>query len=241
MLAPCYVAVCVRGDVAADFRWHWGRGGTHTAVAPATTSGTTQAFHHHPPIRARAPKGPRRVPWGRHGHRATGPSQQSPGTELIPKGCHGCTQAVPSAVLSCCTSYKSRSSLPLPPNARLLSGSRGRLGIRKGFSEQGYQSGWVPPADARGRGAGPPVLPWTFPAGCSSPAPSASCPVSTRCLPHGCCQQRGNTFCLFRRGGKGAWECPGLMRLLEKSGAGGRERAGRLQGRRRGVERDEGL
>lgn len=204
------------------FRWHWGRGGTHPALAPATTSGTTQASHHHPPIRVRAPKGPQRVLWGRHGHGATCPSQQSPSTELIPKGCHGCTRAVPSAVLSCRTSYKSRSSLPLPPNARLLSGSRGRLGIRKRFSEQGYQSGWVPPADARGRGAGPPVLPWTFPVGCSSPAPSASCPVSARSLPHGCCQQRGNTFCFFQARRE---RCLGMPRLNEKSREqeGGRE------------------
>lgn len=130
-------------------------------------------------------------------------------------------KAVPSPVLSCCTSYKFRSSLPLPPNARLLSGSRERLGIRKGLCERGYQSGWLPPTDARGRGAGQPVLPWTSPAGCSSPAPSASCPVSTqsRSCTHpnspGKGKATGNNFCLF---GKGAGESPRLIRLLlEKS------------------------
>lgn len=97
----------------------------------------------------------------------------------------------------------------------LLSGSWERLGIRKGLCEQGYQSGWLPPADARGRAAGQPAFPWTSPAGCSSPAPSASCLVSTHspsCNSKG--KATGNNLCLF---GKSAGESPRLIRLLEES------------------------
>lgn len=177
-----------------------------------------------------------------HGVKFLGPAGKP-----IPKGCRGRSKPVPSPVLSCCTSYKFCSSLPLPPNARLLSGSREKLGIRKGFCERGYQSGWLPPADARGRGAGQPALPWTSPAGCSSPAPSASCPVSARSpsCTHPDSPSKGNApgnnflFIWEKRWGK-----LGVNKAAGKvfPGAGGRERgSGRLPGGRRGVERDGDL
>lgn len=59
------------------------------------------------------------------------PIHHSPAGKPIPKGCCGRAKAVPTPVLSCCTSYKFRLSLPLPPNARSSVREPGKAGDKE--------------------------------------------------------------------------------------------------------------
>lgn len=189
------------------WRWH-----------STTINDSTQTSHHQTPTGARGPREPHQGVTGRSAGYCRGvevPSRHIPAGQPIPKGCRGRTGAVPSPVLSCCTSYKFRSSLPLPPNALLLSGSRERLGIRKGLrSEATSPAGRL--RGCSGRGA-PMDLPSGMLLACSLCLLPGECPLPP--CAHPASPSKGNYFSYLQK----VLEKAPRLRLLEKSS---REREG---------------